>query len=119
MGRSQCSEFQQLESAMKWTGVVTVFAVVAFAITAMAFAQAPVGAWCAGSYGAEGINFGPYPSVQADAQVVGLLLGTQDQSVSTVPHYPTIDMTFNVVNAFIEKHMLNFIVRADGASTHF
>ena len=56
---------------MKWTGVVTVFAVVAFAIPAMAFAQAPVGAWCAGSYGAEGTNFGPCPSAQADAQVAG------------------------------------------------
>jgi len=39
-------------------------AVFALLISAMAFAQgAPIGAWCGGSYGAEGTNFGPNSSV--------------------------------------------------------
>ncbi|PYN79612.1 MAG: hypothetical protein DMD96_16900 [Candidatus Rokuibacteriota bacterium] len=92
---------------MKWTGVVTVFAVVAFAIPAMAFAQAPVGAWCAGSYGAEGTNFGPCPSAQADAQVAGSASGIQGQSVSTVPQYPATDVTFDGGKAYFQKQQLN------------
>ena len=92
---------------MKWTGVVTVFAVVAFAIPAMAFAQAPVGAWCAGSYGAEATNFGPCPSAQADAQVAGSASGIQGQSVSTVPQYPATDVTFDGGKAYFQKQQLN------------
>ena len=92
---------------MKWTGVVTVFAVVAFAIPAMAFAQAPVGAWCAGSYGAEGTNFGPCSSAQADAQVAGSASGIQGQSVSTVPQYPATDVTFDGGKAYFQKQQLN------------
>ena len=92
---------------MKWTGVVTVFAVVAFAIPAMAFAQAPVGAWCAGSYGAEGTNFGPCPSAQADAQVAGSASGIQGQSVSTEPQYPASQVTFEDGKAMFNKQPLN------------
>jgi len=92
---------------MKWTGVVIVFAVVAFAIPAMAFAQAPVGAWCAGSYGAEGTNFGPCPSAQADAQVACSASGIQGQSVSTVPQYPATDVTFDGGKAYFQKQQLN------------
>jgi len=84
-----------------------VFAVVAFAIPAMAFAQAPVGAWCAGSYGAEGTNFGPCPSAQADAQVAGSASGIQGQSVSTVPQYPATDVTFDGGKAYFQKQQLN------------
>ena len=42
---------------MRWTGVVATLMVFALVIPAMTFAQAaPIGAWCDGSYGAEGTS---------------------------------------------------------------
>jgi len=90
---------------MKWTGVVALFAVVAFAVPA--FAQAPVGAWCGGSYGAEGTNFGPCPTAQSAPQVAGQASGVQGQSVSTEPQYPASQVAFEDGRAFFNKEPLN------------
>ena len=90
---------------MKWTGVVALFAVVAFAVPA--FAQAPVGAWCGGSYGAEGTNFGPCPTAQADPQVAGSASGVQSQSVATQPQYPASLVTFEDGKAMFDKKPLH------------
>ncbi|PYN55526.1 MAG: hypothetical protein DMD94_10960 [Candidatus Rokuibacteriota bacterium] len=90
---------------MKWTGVVALFAVVAFAVPA--FAQAPVGAWCGGSYGAEGTNFGPCPTAQSAPQVAGQASGVQGQSVSTEPQYPASQVTFEDGKAMFNKQPLN------------
>src|SRR5882724_3068722 len=106
VGRSWCSEFQHTESQkMKWTGVVALFAVVAFAVPA--FAQAPMGAWCAGSYGAEGTNFAPCPTAQSDPQVAGSASGIQGQSVATQPQYPASQVTFEDGKAMYNKQPLN------------
>jgi hypothetical protein len=54
---------------MRWTGVVATSAVFALIIPTIAFAQAaPIGAWCGGSYGAEGTNFAPCVGVQSGVQ---------------------------------------------------
>ena len=90
---------------MKWTGVVALFAVVAFAVPA--FAQAPIGAWCGGSYGAEGTNFGPCPTAQSAAQVAGQASGVQGQSVATEPQYPASQVTFEDGKAMFNKQPLN------------
>ncbi len=78
---------------MRWTGVVAV-AIAALAIPAMVFAQDAPGAWCGGSYGSEGTNFGPCPAAQAGAQVAGQASGIQSQSVATQPQYPASQVTF-------------------------
>ena len=90
---------------MKWTGVVALLAVVAFAVPA--FAQAPVQAWCGGSYGAEGTNFGPCPTAQAGPQVAGSASGVQPQSVATEPQYPASQVTFENGKAMYNKQPLN------------
>jgi hypothetical protein len=93
---------------MKWTAVVAVFAVVALVIPAMAFAQAaPTGAWCGGSYGAEGTNFGPCMAAQTGAQVAGQASGIQAQSGSTEPQYPAGQVTFEGDQAFFNKQPLS------------
>src|SRR5262245_17736601 len=99
---------------MRWTGVVAV-AVAALAIPAMAFAQNAPGAWCAGSYGAEGTNFGPCPTAQAGAQVAGQASGIQGQSVATQPQYPASQVTFQDGRAYFQKQelSLNFRPSAD------
>jgi len=94
---------------MKWTGVVALFAVVAFAVPA--FAQAP-GAWCAGSYGAEGTNFGPCPSAQSGPQVAGSASGVQPQSVTTEPQYPASQVTFEDGKAMYDKKPLQLNFRS-------
>ncbi len=90
---------------MKWTGVLAVLAVVALA--APAFAQAPMGAWCAGSYGAEGTNFAPCPTAQSDPQVAGSASGIQGQSVATQPQYPASQVTFEDGKAMYNRQPLN------------
>jgi hypothetical protein len=93
---------------MKWTAVVAVFAVVALVIPAMAFAQAaPTGAWCGGSYGAEGTNFGQCMAAQTGAQVAGQASGIQAQSGSTEPQYPAGQVTFEGGQAFFNKQPLS------------
>jgi hypothetical protein len=90
---------------MKWTGVVVaVMAVVALAVPA--FAQAP-GAWCGGSYGAEGTNFAPCPTAQSDPQVAGQASGIQGQNVATQPQYPATQVTFEDGKAMFNKQPLN------------
>lgn len=80
---------------MKWTAVVAISAVVALAIPAMVLAQAaPSGAWCGGSYGAEGTNFGPCVAAQSGAQVAGQASGIQAQSGPTEPQYPAGNVNF-------------------------
>ena len=91
---------------MKWMRVVAV-AVIALAIPAMALAQAPQGAWCGGSYGAEGTNFGPCPTAQTGAQVAGQASGVQGQSVATEPQYPASMVTFEGGKAVFNKQPLN------------
>jgi hypothetical protein len=93
---------------MKWTAVVAVFAVVALVIPAMAFAQAaPTGAWCGGSYGAEGTNFGPCMAAQTGAQVAGQASGIQAQSGPTEPQYPADQVSFDGGQAFFNKQPLS------------
>src|SRR5437879_8093330 len=91
---------------MRWTGVVAV-AVAALAIPAMVFAQGAPGAWCGGSYGPEGTNFGPCPTAQAGAQVAGQASGIQGQSVATEPQYPAGQVTFEGRKAYFNKQELN------------
>ena len=91
---------------MRWTGVVAV-AIAALAIPAMVFAQAAPGAWCGGSYGAEGTNFGPCPMAQAGAQVAGQASGIQSQSVASEPQYPASQVTFQDGRAYFNKQELN------------
>jgi hypothetical protein len=90
---------------MKWTGVaVAVMAVVALAVPA--FAQAP-GAWCGGSYGAEGTNFAPCPTAQTSPQVAGQASGVLGQSVSAEPQYPAGQVTFEDGQAMFNKQPLH------------
>ena len=91
---------------MRWTGVVTV-AIAALAIPAMVFAQDAPGAWCAGSYGAEGTNFGPCPTTQTNAQVAGSSSGIQSQSVGSQPQYPASQVTFQNGRAYYQNQELN------------
>jgi len=92
---------------MRWTGVVAV-AVAALAIPAMVFAQDAPGAWCGGSYGAQGTNFGPCPTTQVGAQVAGQASGIQSQSVATQPQYPANQVSFQDGRAYFQKQELNF-----------
>ena len=92
---------------MKWTGVVAVFAVVAFAVPA--FAQET--AWCGGSYGAEGTNFAPCPTTQTSPQVAGSASGVQGQSVTTEPQYPATQVTFENGQAVYNKQPLHLNFR--------
>jgi hypothetical protein len=74
---------------MRWTGVVAASAVFALLFPALAFAQgAPIGAWCGGSYGAEGTNFTPCVGVQSGAQTAGEASSIQPQIVPTEPQLP-------------------------------
>jgi hypothetical protein len=95
---------------MRWTGVIAV-AVAALAIPAMVFAQDAPGAWCAGSYGADGTNFGPCPTAQAGAQVAGQASGIQSQSVATQPQYPANQVSFQDGRAYFQKQELNLNFR--------
>jgi len=104
------------EKKMKWTGVVALFAVVAFAVPA--FAQAPVAAWCGGSYGADGTNFAPCPSAQSDPQVAGSASGVQSQSVATAPQYPASQVTFEDGKAMYEKKPLQLNFRSFPDRSH-
>ena len=92
---------------MRWTGVVAL-AAVALVIPAMAFAQAaPIGAWCGGSYGAEGTNFAPCVATQSGAQVAGQASGIQPQVGPTEPQYPAGQVTFENGRAVYNKQVLN------------
>jgi hypothetical protein len=83
-------------------------AVVALVIPAMAFAQAaPVGAWCGGSYGAEGTNFGPCVGVQSGAQVAGQASGIQAQSGPSEPQYPAGQVEFDNGRMLHNRQPLN------------
>jgi hypothetical protein len=96
---------------MRWTGVVAV-AIAALAIPAMVFAQDAPGAWCGGSYGSEGTNFGPCPAAQAGAQVAGQASGIQSQSVATQPQYPAHQVTFQDGRMYFQKQELNLNFKA-------
>ncbi|MGH7345937.1 MAG: hypothetical protein ACREK4_13570 [Candidatus Rokuibacteriota bacterium] len=82
------------------------------AIPAMVFAQDAPGAWCAGSYGAEGTNFGPCPAAQAGAQVAGQASGIQSQSVATQPQYPASQVNFRDGKAYFQNQELNLNFKA-------
>jgi hypothetical protein len=96
---------------MRWTGVVAV-AIAALAIPAMVFAQGGQGAWCGGSYGPEGTNFGPCPAAQSGAQVAGQASGIQSQTVATEPQYPANQVTFRDGKAHFNQQELNLNYRA-------
>ena len=96
---------------MRWTGVVAV-AIAALAIPAMVFAQDAPGAWCGGSYGSEGTNFGPCPAAQAGAQVAGQASGIQSQSVATQPQYPASQVTLQDGRMYFQKQELNLNFKA-------
>ena len=91
---------------MKWTGIVAL-AAMALVIPVMAFAQAPVGAWCGGSYGAEGTNFAPCVAAPSGAQVAGQASGIQPQMGATEPQYPAGQVTFENGQAVYNKQVLN------------
>jgi len=92
---------------MKRTRVVATLAVFALAIPAMAFAQAaPIGAWCGGSYGAEGTNFAPCVGVQSDVQTAGQASGIQPQIVPTEPQHPAGQVTFENGQAIFNQQPL-------------
>ena len=93
---------------MRQTGVVAVLVAVALVIPAMAFAQTtPIGAWCGGSYGAEGTNFGECVQGQGGAQVAGQASGITGLSGPTAPQYPASEVTFEGGKAFFNKQELH------------
>ena len=91
---------------MRRMGIVAL-AAMALVVPVMAFAQAPVGAWCAGSYGAEGTNFAPCVAVQSGAQVAGQVSGIQPQMAATEPQYLADMVTFENGQAVFNKQVLN------------
>jgi len=91
---------------MRRMGIVAL-AAMALVIPVMAFAQAPVGAWCAGSYGAEGTNFAPCVAAPSGAQVAGQASGIQPQMAATEPQYPASQVTFENGQAVYNKQVLN------------
>jgi len=93
---------------MRWTRVVATLAVFTLIIPTMTFAQAaPIGAWCGGSYGAEGTNFTPCMDVQSEVQTAGQASGIQPQIVPTEPQYPAGQVTFENGQASFNKQLLN------------
>lgn len=91
---------------MRRMGIVAL-AAMALVIPVMAFAQAPVGAWCGGSYGAEGTNFAPCVAAPSGAQVAGQASGIQPQMAATEPQYPAGQVTFENGQAVHNKQVLN------------
>jgi hypothetical protein len=79
----------------------------ALVIPVMAFAQAPVGAWCGGSYGPEGTNFAPCVAAPSGAQVAGQASGIQPQMAATEPQYPAGQVTFENGQAVYNRQVLN------------
>ena len=66
--------------------------VVALAVPATVFAQEAVGAWCGGSHGPQGTNFGECVGVERDVQVAGQGSGLTRQTVRvpTKPERPSL-----------------------------
>lgn len=91
---------------MRRMGIVAL-AAMALVIPVMAFAQAPVGAWCGGSYGAEGTNFAPCVAAPSGAQVAGQASGIQPQMAASEPQYPAGQVTFENGQAVYNKQVLN------------
>ena len=82
---------------MKWTWILVPMAVLG--IPAMALADGPTpeptAAWCGGSYGVGGTNFGDCVSVDTKVQVAGESSGVmQSVSVPTKPEYPATMVSF-------------------------
>jgi hypothetical protein len=82
---------------MKWTWILVPMA--ALGIPAMALADGPTpeptAAWCGGSYGVGGTNFGGCVSVDTNVQVAGESSGVkQSVSVPTTPEYPATMVSF-------------------------
>jgi hypothetical protein len=93
---------------MRWTEVVATLAVFALIIPAIAFAQpALIGAWCGGSYGAEGTNFAPCVGVQGGAQTAGEASSIPPQIVPTEPQYPAGQVTVENGQTIFNKQPLN------------
>jgi len=85
--------------------IAAVVVAVALVIPTMAFAQS-TGAWCGGSYGADGTNFGPCMPIESGAQVAGQASGVQGQSGATAPQYPATGVTFEDGKAYYNKQEL-------------
>ena len=100
---------------MRRMGVVVALVAVASVIPAIAFAQAPIGAWCGGSYGPTGTNFGPCMPAQGGAQVAGQASGISNLGVSTEPQYPASEVTFEDGKAIFNRQelRLNYAVSPD------
>jgi hypothetical protein len=93
---------------MRWTRVVATLAVLTLVIPAVAFAQATlIGAWCGGSYGAEGTNFAPCMGVQGGAQTAGEASSIPPQIVPTEPQYPAGQVTVENGQTIFNKQPLN------------
>jgi hypothetical protein len=93
---------------MRRIGIVVALAAVAAVIPAMASGQgASPGAWCGGSYGAEGTNFAECGQAPANPQVAGPGSGISGQSGPAQPQYPSSEVTFKDGKAFHNQQQLN------------
>jgi hypothetical protein len=97
--------------------IAAIAVAVALVVPGLAFAQAS-GAWCGGSYGVEGTNFGPCVAVESGAQVAGQASGIQGQSGATEPQYPATGVTFEDGKAFYNKQELRLNWAAFPDRTH-
>lgn len=69
--------------------------VVVLALPAVAAAQDGVAAWCGGSYGARGTNFGECVTTDRDVQLAGQGSGFKPgMTLQTRPEYPSAMVTF-------------------------
>jgi hypothetical protein len=70
---------------------MVVFLMLVVVAPAVALAQAPVGAWCGGSYGSPGTNFGECVSLGRDPQLAGRAAGLGTGTlVPTRPEQPSV-----------------------------
>src|SRR3989442_15994773 len=100
---------------MRRMGIVVALVAVASVIPAIAFAQAPVGAWCGGSFGPTGTNFGPCMPAQGGAQGPGRASGISNPGAPAGPQYPASQIPFEGEKAFFnsQERRLNYVVSPD------
>ncbi len=91
---------------MKRTWILALAAALAIPTAALADSPKPepVPAWCGGSYGGDGTNFGECVSIEQKVQVAGQSSGIQEQTVSvpTKPEYPSTMVSFQDDRAVLD-----------------